>query len=226
MPGLSRGPICSSMEISNNSALVSSMYELPFEYSADDTFLPDASFCPKELFLSELAPSLVGGLQPGDVELFVDEQWVTTDAYSIGLFTSQFLEDNPEEKAKAYAFHKEQGIDRISSLIGYIEKAYGGDEISDREKWGHIFRDYPRLNKLMTDLITHENIEYSVSRILKIKQKLRRMPDLDVQRDEESGEIVVDDCLPGLLHPRDAALLGALGLLIGLPVTRSFDADD
>lgn len=224
MPGQAGGKKSLQMDSSNPSQLVTNRHELPFEFDEEDGLFKDPAFSPRAFFIAEVAARLQGGLQPGDLELFLGEQWVTTEAYSPGLFTSQYLEDNPEEKVKSDEFLLSQGIDRVSALIGYIERAYGGDEDSDREKWSHIFRDCPRLNNLMTHLIPHESIEDSVTRILKIKQKLQRMPDLDTERDEETGELMIDDCLPGYFHPRDAALLGILGLLIGLVVTRSSDS--
>lgn len=75
--------------------------------------------------------------------------------YSTGLITLQYLEDNPKEKVKADEFLSSQGIDRVSALL---ERAYGGNNISDEEQWSPIFRNHARLRKLMTDLITHESI--------------------------------------------------------------------
>lgn len=192
------------------------IYEMPLELTIQCP-ISDPFLMPKEYFTLLTAKGLRDGLQEEDIELFLGEVWADNRAFSTGLFTRRFLIANPEEKARADAFLKAKGIDRLSLLIKYFEDAYYPSPASDETKWQHILTGVPLLDRHLRAFLSFETTQESLARILKIKRKLDRMPRLESSLDK-SGFLMVDDMLPGFFHPRDAALIGVLGMLVGLVV--------
>lgn len=61
-----------------------------------------------------------------------------------------------------------------------------------------------------------------LKRLFSIKTKLQRMPRLN-QNMGHNGWLVAPDWSPGLFHQKDCALLGVLGMLVGVEVVRGTD---
>lgn len=195
------------------------VYEVPFCNTIKPP-VPNELFSPEEFFRFIPAFRLRDGIRPGDLELFVGEHWVNTGAFSTSFFLRHFFFENPDEAAKANAYRESRGIKSLSSFISYVEATYGPSMMNDQDKWTYIFCNTPRLAEYFSSFLRHESLDSCASRMVKIKQKISRMPDLDATI-EEDGEVLLKDALPGYLHPRDTALIGSLGMLIGVTVTRT-----
>lgn len=162
-----------------------------------------------------------GDLHTDDFDLFLGEEFL----YAAFLSTSRsllcFLSSYPKELEKSKAFLAATGIRTISDLLKHVEECFGDPEgQDDRLRWQAIFNLKEMQDIMASFALSEVPVEEHVDRLMKIKRKLRRMPYLDEQSQSglAKGRLISVDAIPGTLNPRDTALLGIIGLFVGVVV--------
>lgn len=166
----------------------------------------------------------LGDLQEGDLELFLGEEYLNSGAFSVCKDLEKFFESYPEHHKAAIDFKNLNGLMTISDLIQYVEKNFGNpDATNEQDIWTFIFNSSTIQNFFLFFKMSNIAVKEHVDRIIRIKKKLLRMPILDEisLSGRSDGRIISSDDEPGLLHPRDSALLSIIGLFVGVVIHRS-----
>lgn len=173
----------------------------------------------EKYWIDEAEGALEGGLQAGDLELFLGEDYCDSEEYSTGLWLYKFIKYHPQYKNHPPLIR----TDSVLEMLLCIENRFGRNEDDEVERWTQILTMSP-LADLIANFIRFESPANLATRITKIKRKLRRMPHLDSDSRWENC-IVINDSLPGYLHPKDSAVIGVLGMFCGLVVLRDRDCE-
>ena len=172
-------------------------------------------------FVHSLAVWLKDGIKDGDLELFVSEPWPIVKR-RLGYLTTVFLENRRDLIRGVTQDLKARRIDSVSSLLDYIEHTYGDDDPDEVTKWTKIFEKLYFIKNVLNE-ISHDDWQSWARRIIRIRQKIARMPSLDgIFLD---CYIILKDYEPGLLHPDDSFVIEALATSVGVIVSPGYEGD-
>ena len=177
---------------------------------------------PKRYFRNRLEWRLEKPVRPDDCELFMGEKYVF---YSPKPHAAEINSRRVhlEKRRESGRIREKLGIWTLFDLLGHLELEHGGGSKDDVECWTTVFGNLPSLVESLKSIdFEGGHVNAWVSRVVKIKRKLTRMPSLNDMSDEVDVLFCVDD-YPGYLHKHDSTLLEALAYELNILVERSSD---